>query len=251
MSKRNQLWLAAAIVALVVAIFAYASMAEAADQPMPIPRGTVKAQDYPPFHGPYLGIHVGYGQYDASDRSALPGLAPAIYDGRFSGSGWLAGVQAGYDLQLGAAVLGVVADYSWSGMGGSKAFTIPVGPGIGVSIPHEIEEFGTARLRAGVALQNLLLYGTGGMAYAKTSSSVNIGAPINFGVSSDTDRIGFAYGAGAEWKFARNWSLGFEWLHVDFGTRNVSYSTPFGGIAVGVPVSLEADVYKGALNYRF
>jgi outer membrane immunogenic protein len=216
----------------------------AADAPIPRQRGVQeRAPVYDPFSGPYLGVMGGWGRYKAHDQSSLPG---GTYDGAFSADGWLLGVQAGYDLQAGYFVLGVVADYAWADINGSKS--VPLG-GATLTIPHSINEIGTARVRGGIVFfEQLLLYGTVGAAYAKTEASLNF---PGFTASSDTDRIGWAYGGGIEWKLFRNVSLGLEYLHADFGTRNVAFGTPFGGLAVGVPVKLDADIVKGSLNWRW
>jgi len=228
--------------------FAFVSSAYpvlAADVPMAAPTKAPVVAPAAPWTGPYVGVHVGHGSYDAEDKSLLPAVFAPFYDGKFDGDGWLAGVQAGYDHQWGNLVLGIVADYSWSGMDGSKSIA-----GGFVTIPHEIESFGTARLRGGFAWDNLLLYGTVGAAYAQTKTSINIGPGI-FSTSAETDRVGWAYGLGGEWRFAPNWSLGAEWLRLDFGTDNVAFSTPFLGIVAGVPVDLDADIIRANLNYRW
>lgn len=253
--RSNWPWIVGAILVLGLLYFTFGRQANAADRPnSPVPAPVVRVAAEPPFSGAYVGVQGGWGQYDASDRSALPGLAPAIYDGKFKGDGWFAGVQAGFDHQIGMIVVGGVADYSWARLDGSKQIAIPAGPGITIDVPHKIERFGTVRARAGIALDHLLIYGTGGLAYAETNTDLDVGVTGMgnvFSTSADTNRIGWAYGAGAEWKFLENWSASIEYLRLDLGTANVAFSTPFGGIVAGVPVKMQADVVKAGLNYRF
>jgi outer membrane immunogenic protein len=198
--------------------------------------------------GPYLGVHLGYGWYDAQDQSLLPLIAPAVYNGQFRGSGFLLGIQGGYDHQFGNFVLGMVGDLSWSDMSGNKTIIAGI-----LNVPHAIEYFGTARVRAGFVLpnQSLLLYGTVGVAYMHTTAAISIPiVPISFPAS--TDRIGLAYGLGAEWRLRGDWSLAFEWLHLAMGRANVAFQLPIGGgIGVSIPVNLSADIVRAMLNRRF
>jgi outer membrane immunogenic protein len=212
----------------------------------------VKAPLYEPepiayWTGPYVGLHIGYGSYRARDQSLLPLIAPAIYDGRFRGDGFLLGVQAGYDFQVGNFVLGAVGDLTWSGMDGNKTIIAGV-----LNVPHSVEYFGTARFRAGVlAMPNLLLYATIGVAYAHSTAAIAIPVvPITLPAS--TDRIGVAYGLGAEWHWSNRWSIGLQWLHLAMGRANVAFVLPIGGgIGVSVPVRLSADIVRVMLNRRF
>src|SRR5437762_1423499 len=64
-------------------------------------------------------------------------------------------------------------------------------------------------------------------------------------------RVGLAYGAGAEWKFDRNWSAKIEYLHIDF--ENQQYLTPsvVGFQNRGGGVSVDDDIVRVGINYKF
>src|SRR5262245_32833622 len=80
----------------------------------------------------------------------------------------------------------------------------------------------TLRGRVGVALDRLLIYGTGGVAWGGIESSnavTCVGCPIApwaTGTSSRT-HTGWAAGAGAEYMLGSAWSIRAEYLFVDLG----------------------------------
>ena len=143
-------------------------------------RGSIK--DYTPrcasFNGFYLGGNVGWGYFDHtwSDRDAwakneLDHSLPSSVSG--TNNGWLAGVQGGYNYQRGCTVFGLEADWSWANLDRST-FHTDGQPGAALDrlrVTSEIKSFGTLRTRTGVVVDNLLLYATGGLAWANVKSS--------------------------------------------------------------------------------
>jgi outer membrane immunogenic protein len=147
--------------------------------------------------------------------------------------GGFGGAQAGYNWQTGNFVYGVETDIQGADIGGTATTTFGGGAGIQPSVStgrDHIDWFGTFRGRAGVTLDQVLFFGTAGLAYGGVQSSAsNIYRPTTAGAftgtSSDT-RVGWAAGAGVEWAFARNWSVKGEYLHVDLGSSNVTIADP-------------------------
>ena len=122
--------------------------------------------------------------------------------------------------------------------------------------------FGTARVRGGLVVDNLLLYLTGGLAYAKfdRTLTVNEDAPAtSTSFSTDRTRWGWTVGAGAEWQWANNWSLKGEFLYMRFEFNNDTITgRTVNGINFGVPGRAyqinsedEAWVARLGVNYRF
>lgn len=220
------------------------------------------------FGGWYVGANVGYGYYDHkfTDRD---GLGPNIDDG-LSGSpyndtrsGVNGGVQAGYNYQTGCTVFGVEADWSWTGLrassfnqdGDQVAGGLPTDS---VTLSSRLDWFGTARLRTGVVVDNLLLYVTGGLAYANFDRSATFfqdGPVTTATLNWDRTRFGWTAGVGTEWSFAPNWSLKSEVLYMRFEKDDVTYTGtgPIGNL--GVPYRLESQdqvfVSRIGVNYRF
>jgi outer membrane immunogenic protein len=182
------------------ALFA-AAPAQAAD--VPVQRGPVyKAAPAPVFNwtGFYVGGHVGYGWADTDAAGDL--------------DGFLGGLQVGYNWQFSRNwVFGIEADISATDMNNAPA--------------SHIDYLGTLRARVGYTWDRTMLYGTGGLAWNRTS----------VGGFHDTD-TGYALGAGIEWAFAPNWSAKVEYMYYNLDN----------------PVTLgETDIstIKLGLNYRF
>ena len=88
-----------------------------------------------------------------------------------------------------------------------------------MNVENRLRWFGTTRARAGVVVDNLLLYVTGGLAYANFRRNYTYfqDGPAHANVfSSNNTKLGWAAGAGAEWAFANNWTLKGEFLYMSF-----------------------------------
>ena len=136
-------------------------------------------------------------------------------------SGFAGGAQAGYNFQSGPWVFGVEGDIEATGAEDTFA-------------PWKFSNpwFGTIRGRAGYALNNILFYGTGGLAFGDLRGET-------FGLAESHTTAGWTAGVGAEFGFARNWSAKLEYLYVDlanspFSITGASNGYRFGTVRVGV-----------------
>ena len=162
--------------------------------------------------GPYLGVNAG-GQWGKVTHS---GADPWGVNG---------GAQAGYNWQTGTFVLGVEGDIQGSSADDTFA-----------SFKFSNPWFGTMRGRAGVAFNNILLYGTVGLAFG--------GGKVEFnGMTETNTHVGWAAGAGIEVGFTPNWSAKAEYLYVDLS--NQSY------ILTGTSNGFESSIFRLGVNYRF
>ena len=174
-------------------------------------------------------------------------------------SAFIGGGQIGYNSQFGYNwVAGIEADIQGIASGnGSGSISNSVGlpqfwlyppPAAAfdtltttIASSRGIDFFGTVRGRLGFLFTpTLLVYGTGGLAYAGVHASTSItqtnndaantiaayGAPGQYwenptatstGSVSDT-RLGWTVGAGIEWMVWRNWSFKAEYLYYDLGS---------------------------------
>jgi len=96
--------------------------------------------------------------------------------------------------------------------------------------------FGTLRGRAGIAFNNVLLFGTAGLAYGEMTA-------ITSGNSESHRSLGWVAGLGAELSFAQHWSAKAEWIYFDLDDRHFSATTANNGLA--------ANLVRLGLNYRF
>jgi opacity protein-like surface antigen len=177
------------------------------------------------FHGFYHGYHVGTGSHDWgwSDRNAWAkdedDDLPSFVGG--SDNGAIGGLQAGYNWQRGCTVFGLEADWSWADLDGTKIH----GDGDDddtLRVQSQIDGFGTLRTRAGVVVDNLLLYVTGGLAFANvdrrwTLEDDDEGETFQ---SSET-RWGWAAGFGAEWALTDRITIKSETLWLRLEEENV------------------------------
>jgi len=173
--------------------------------------------------------------------------------------GWLLGGQIGFNYQVNSFVFGLEADGSWTNLKGRGSFnTIP--GDVNWAIKNRLDWFGTVRGRAGVAVNNFLLYGTGGVAFGQSRAdevvtNINPCCLVTAVGSAKENHIGWTAGAGVEWMYSRNWSLKAEYLYVDLGSADYRF---VGRTFIGTPHttdSFPADLtfhtIRVGVNYRF
>ena len=127
------------------------------------------------FGGFYIGANAGWGYYDhrRNDRDAWTSensddLQRSSVN--YSNSGFVGGVQGGYNWQSGCTLFGVELDYAWGKINND---TLETDGDVGVNTDSlrqsRLRGLGSLRTRAGVVVDNLLIYVTGGLAFANFS----------------------------------------------------------------------------------
>ena len=206
--------------------------------------------------GFYIGGHIGGGWADERSTELAPGTVSFPTGTVFAGhnsSGFLGGLQGGFNWQTNHLVLGVEGEYSWEDVSGTSTSVSVVNGFSSTSTVHSTD-LGLFTGRVGYAADNWLLYVKGGGAWGRgNSSGTGVLANGTFfdTTSSHTDRSGWVVGVGAEWGFAPNWSAKLEYDHVDFGSQNVTILSLPAGTTSFVSSSLREDIVKGGINYRF
>jgi len=218
--------------------------------------------------GFYIGVNGGgaWGNSSGTLDSFTAGFTQAVADGGTPAllgakhEGYFGGGQIGYNWQATNFVFGLEADIQGADIGRTTTVIFPGGgltnPSVSTGRDH-IDWFGTARGRVGFAVNNVLLYGTGGFAFGGVQTSVsNVYNPTTsgnfFGSSSDT-RTGWAAGAGIEWGFAPNWTVKGEYLHIDLGSSNTTIVDPVNFPAESATYRFhhELDTARIGVNYKF
>ena len=219
-----------------VASIALAQPASAADMPTKSVKAPMAAPVYN-WTGFYIGIEGGGGRADTQHTNINNG----INSGTVRISGGLFGGTYGFNYQMGALVIGLEGDISWSGIRKEFASTTGAFCFVGIPCVTKLTYLGTDRVRLGYAWDRLLAYGTAGVAFGTVKGNILNAPGFPEGSSS---RIGFIYGGGLEWAFAPKWSVKGEYLRTDFGDK-VTY--------IGIEsISLKnLDIVRFGLNYNF
>jgi outer membrane immunogenic protein len=185
--------------------------------------------------GIYIGANGGY----TFGTSSWSNPAIGIATGNFNTNGYLAGGTIGANYQWGGAVLGVEGDWDWSNLNG----TSNIG-GCGPGCETKADWLSTVRGRAGWALDRVLLYGTGGAAFAP------IQAGFSGGPFQSTTQVGWTAGAGLEFAFAPNWTAKAEYLYADLGSFTCTTNCVGGG-AAPLTVKFTDNIVRAGINFKF
>ncbi len=239
----------------------------------------------PPFTwtGFYIGANAG-GIWSSGSRNAtlFAPAADAWLSGYFPGgignnqSGFIGGGQAGYNWQTGAFVLGVETDFDGTSL--SKNFNYTSVPFAGAGVPTgllgdslnvnakaSLDWLGTTRGRVGWVVtpdNRLMVYGTGGFAYAGGSSHFNIydaTSGLYWTGNPSSTRTGWTLGAGVEYAFTNNITIRGEYLYVNLGNQyinTVGNAAVLGAFGANAPyatakISYDASIVRAGINYKF
>ena len=193
----------------------------------------------PLWQGLYWGLSGGYGwgessqTYDRNDNHGSASTSP---------EGYLAGATVGYNMLLGSSILlGIEGDLGLMDISADDkevydghVYKTTFGPW-----------WGTARGRAGIAMGPLLLYGTGGLAFAAVDE-VSVGNTPGETATNRDVRSGWVVGGGMEFAFNESVSAKVEYLHMDFGS--------YEGLSDNredFSFDNKLDVVRAGLNFRF
>lgn len=221
------------------AAFAFAAPAIAADMPQPdyskAPVVQPAPQTFYDWTGVYAGLNAGYAWGDFEGD----GIDPAgAFGGDFDGDGFIGGATLGANWQFDQFVFGVEGDFNFADISGSTTFGVAP-----ATVGAETNWLSTVRGRAGIAIDNILIYGTGGVAFADVDSSY--AGPGGVGSDSNT-HTGWTAGAGVEVGMTPNLSVKAEYLYVDLGDESYNY-TP----TAAADLELDSHIVRAGLNYRF
>ena len=92
------------------------------------------------------------------------------------------------------------------------------------------------RGRGGYAFNNILVYGTVGLAFGELRAKT-------FGLTESHTNVGWTAGVGAEVGLTQNWSAKVEYLYVDLANSNFAITGMSNGYSFGT--------FRAGVNYRF
>jgi outer membrane immunogenic protein len=219
--------------------------------------------------GFYLGAKGGYGWSDSElhaqflqPNPTTATISPDNLD--LSTDGFVGGGEIGFNWQLGRIfVLGIEADFLGAGLSDGHIRTVDVSdfspPPVPLGYNQGIDWYGTVRGRIGFAPWcRLLIYGTGGFAYANVDDFADldyrpVGGVEVYAASRNNTQTGWTGGGGIEFALARHWTIKAEYLYIDVGDQSAN--------AIPVPPNPPYQVHynwesqfhtvTGGLNFKF
>ncbi|ANW01933.1 outer membrane protein [Bradyrhizobium icense] len=196
--------------------------------------------------GFYIGANGGWG----SSRNSWDSVPPAFLvgpEGAHDATGGTIGGQVGYRWQAGTFVFGLEAQGNWADFSGSNLSQV-----FANSRNHtNVDAFGLFTGQVGYAVNNVLLYVKGGAAVTSNEYRISNLAGATIGVTGDDTRWGATVGAGLEYAFAPNWSVGVEYNHLFMQDRTYTFTTPGGAFLGTDRISQDVDLVTARLNYKF
>jgi len=186
--------------------------------------------------GFYIGVNGG-GGWSHNTWDVVGGGREGSHDS----SGGTIGGQVGYRWQSGPVVFGVEAQGNWADFSGDNLSAV-----FATRNRTKTDAFGLFTGQVGYAWNNVLLYAKGGAAVTSNKYTItNAATGALLGSNNDT-RWGGVVGAGLEYGFAPNWSLGVEYDHLFMDRHTVSFGA-FGSDSI----KQDVDLFTARLNYRF
>lgn len=231
-----------------VALIAFAAPAAAADlAARPYTKAPPIIAAIYDWSGFYIGANGGWGS-SHNCWSQVPGGLLLGSDGCHDATGGVAGGQIGYRWQSGAWVFGLEAQGDWADLKGSNNSAIF--PGLFTN-QTKIDAFGLFTGQVGYAFDNILGYIKGGAAvvgdrYDTFTTNTNVMLD-----RANTTRWGGTIGAGLEYGFAPNWSVGVEYDHIFLGNKNLNFVNAAGAPAMTHRIKQDVDIGLVRLNYKF
>src|SRR6202047_5221092 len=210
--------------------------------------------------GFYIGANGGWGSSRKCWNAGTFGPFFIGDEGCHDATGGVAGGQIGYRSQRSGWVFGLEAQGDWADLRGSQVnnaiFLLTPGD---VTNRSKIDAFGLFTGQVGYAWSNILFYVKGGGAVTRDVYEAITTIGGNVGARATESQWGGTVGAGLEFGFAPNWSLGVEYDHMFMGDRTIGFSStgiipvvgPAGTLVGTDRMSQDGDVSSARISYRW
>jgi outer membrane immunogenic protein len=186
--------------AAVSAALVVSSAAVAADLPAYEPAPAYAAPAASNWTGGYVGAQAGYGWGHSDTNKGRPNTRP---------NGAIVGAYAGYDHQLdnSPVVVGIDTDLNYNNAHDRRGST-----------RNDLNWSGATRGKVGYAMDRVMVYGAGGVAYGEQRLKVS-------GAGSDSKTgLGWTAGGGVEAIVAENVTARVDYRYTDYGTARMHLS---------------------------
>lgn len=231
--------------------------------------GSAFAEKPATWTGLYVGAHGGaaWADWDGelySSSVQIPGNEAYGFNPSrvtIGDNGWLGGFQIGHNQQFGPWVFGIELDASRASVEADKSFT-NINGSFRWDMSTSMDWLATARVRLGWASDNLLIYATGGAAYARTEGRLvahQLLCPTcprtSATGSASENHLGYTIGGGFEWRLDRSWSIRSEYLYANLGKadyhlKGTEALTGNPHVTDSFPADLELHTLRVGINYR-
>ena len=153
--------------------------------------------------------------------------------GNLAVRGGFIGLRAGYDWQAVGSplVVGVAGDlnYAWA-----KRSITPILAGVPVTMRSRNDWDGSLRLRVGYAIDRLLIYATGGLAFVHNKYDANWALGRTAGaMDSKKWHWGGTIGAGVQYAVTNNMAVGLEYRYTRYEGRTATGVVGAAGVPIG------------------
>jgi outer membrane immunogenic protein len=200
--------------------------------------------------GLYIGGQIGYAwgkdNVDVTDNPIANVVSLSE-----SPKGVIGGAHLGYNLQIAQWVVGLEGSVDGTSM--HSSFT-PAGFFSTVQFSDRVAVEGSIRARAGIAFNRVLLYATGGAAFAGIDNTYLLLPPAFAAGTSEKvtkTRAGWTVGGGIAYAVTNNWSVRAEYRYSDYGRYN---DFPFQGEVPGGLIArhhLTENQVQAGVSYKF
>lgn len=195
--------------------------------------------------GFYIGGVVSYnwGEDRTTEYETATGNARNVFFD-YTSEGMSGGLKAGINFQTGAFVYGLEADFEATDITAGFIDRIEfLGKGV-----DKYHWQASIRGRLGYAFSRVLVYGTGGISYAKIENTYTL-VPFSISESIEDIRAGWNVGGGVDYAIDENLIAGVEYRYTEFEEfRNVSMRA-FPGITGSQEPTLQS--IRASLSYKF
>ncbi|QIO33876.1 outer membrane protein [Bradyrhizobium sp. 1(2017)] len=203
--------------------------------------------------GFYIGINGGGGTSRKCWDFVTPVTGVLVGEGCHNAVGGTVGGQVGYRWQSTNWVFGLEGQGNWADFSGEN-----ISGATGLRDRSKINAFGLFTGQVGYAWNNVLLYVKGGGAVVGDRyRSYDLATGLEFDRANES-RWGATVGAGVEFGFAPNWSVGFEYNHIFLGDRTLNFTgsgnfviAPLGVVTRSERISQDVDMALIRVNYRW
>lgn len=155
-------------------------------------------------------------------------------------------------LSFGAGLIGIEGDINWSSF--EDALLDPDGFFRGARHSTKSDWFSTIRGRFGLAVDRVLIYTTGGVAFVDRNVAANdlAGTCSDACFSIRETSVGAVGGVGAEYALSGPWTMKAEYLYIFTPTARAHDLAPLNTLSINQYAATDSmQVLRLGLNYRF